>query len=93
MGLKKYLEKYSTIKDYPLMGVKMWGIYYMYAIVLKCSNKFFEQAKELGWADVSIDIELFEYFEFLVSNAKESIVFGVKNVSFDLHGVSHIDVQ
>ena len=73
------------------MGVTIWKKYYAYAIVLKCSHKFFSQLKEMKIADDSIVVASVELFEFVISNIKDSIKEGIKHVSTDAHGGTHID--
>lgn len=91
IGLKNFINNYSLIKEHSIMGVKIWKKYYAYAIVLKCSDKFFDQLKEMKIADESIDVALVELFEYVISNIKDSIKEGIKHVSTDAHGGTHID--
>lgn len=90
MGFKKYLKNCSTIPDHPLMGVMVWERYYAYAIGLKCSKKFFKQMKKLKIVDNSIDIQMFESFNDLVSTIGTSAK-RIKSISIDRYGGSHVN--
>lgn len=93
MKLKKYLEKFSLIKDQPIMGVEVWGKYYAYSIELKCSKKFFEQLKAMGIVENSLNIGVLEFIQFLEDTCDDSIFADVKSISIDEHGGSHVDYE
>jgi len=90
MSFKKYLKNFSSIPNHPLMGITVWQRYYAYSIGLKCSKKFFEQMKKMKIMDNSIDMSIFETFNFIVSNVGLSTK-KIKSISLDKYGGSHVD--
>lgn len=90
LGFKRYLKKWSSLTNQPIMSVLIWQKYYAYSIGLKVNKKFFKQMKKMRIVDNSIDIGLFETFNNIVScigtSAKK-----IKSISIDEHGGSHVD--
>lgn len=90
MGLKQYLETYSLISEHPIESLKIWDRYYLFAIELNCSDKFFKQLKESGFTDSFLDLDTYEFYEFLISNIKDSFNNPPKDVFTDIYGGSHV---
>ena len=90
MGFRKYLKNYSTLPDHPLMGIMVWERYYAYAIGLKCSKKFFKQMKKMKVVDNSIDVDILETLNDIVSCIGTSTK-KMKKLSLDEYGGVHVD--
>lgn len=90
MGLKKYLETYSLIPEHPIEGIKTWDRYYLFAIELNCSDRFFKQLKENGISNSLLDLDSYEFYEFLISTIRESFDNPPKDVFTDVYGGSHV---
>ena len=90
LGFKRYLKKWSSLTDQPIMSVIIWQKYYAYSIGLKVNKKFFKQMKMMRIMDNSIDIGLFETFNNIVSCIGTSTK-KIKSISIDEHGGSHVD--
>lgn len=90
LGFRRYLKKWSSLTNQPMMAVTIWKRYYAYSIGLKVNKKFFRQIKKMKIMDNSIDIKTFEMFNEIVScigtSAKK-----IKSVSIDRYGGSHVD--
>ena len=90
LGFKRYLKKWSSLTNQPIMSVLIWQKYYAYSIGLKVNKKFFRQMKKMKIVDNSIDIGLFETFNHIVSCIGTSTK-KVKSISLDRYGGSHVD--
>ena len=90
LGFKRYLKKWSSLTNQPIMSVLIWQKYYAYSIGLKVNKKFFKQMKKMKIVDNSIDIGLFETFNNIVSCIGTSTK-KIKTISIDKHGGSHVD--
>ena len=90
LGFKRYLKKWSSLTDQPIMSVLIWQKYYAYSIGLKVNKKFFKQMKKMKIMDNSIDIGLFETFNNIVSCIGTSTK-KIKSISIDEYGGSHVD--
>lgn len=91
IGLKKFLENNTTLGEHPIMGIEIWGKYYVYAIGLNCSKKFFEQMKKMNVAEGAIDSYLLEVFNDLKENFEDSLFLDMKTISVDEYGGCHVN--
>ena len=90
LGFKRYLKKWSSLTNQPMMAVTIWQRYYAYSIGLKVNKKFFRQMKKMKIMDNSIDFKLFEVFNDIISCIGTSTK-KIKSISIDEHGGSHVD--